>query len=81
MTKAREPDIKIHAYAATILRWPDTPEWLTGCCRNERPDTSECALIAIVPHAYLTATFWAIVNAQKQGKIDDLLTWNYAVKV
>ena len=43
MTRAKEPDIKTHAYAATILRWPDTPEWLTGCCRNDRPDASECA--------------------------------------
>ncbi len=43
LTNAKEPDIKNHAYAATILRWPDTPEWPTGCCRNDRPDTSECA--------------------------------------
>jgi hypothetical protein len=45
LTKAKEPDIKNHAYTATILRWPDTPEWLNGCCRNNRPDASECAWI------------------------------------
>ena len=30
---------------------------------------------------YLTATLRAIVNGHKQSQINDLLPWNYAVKV
>ena len=40
-----------------------------------------CKLNAIEPHAYLTATLRAIVNGHKQSQINDLLPWNYAVKV
>ena len=40
-----------------------------------------CKLNAIETHAYLTATLRAIVNGHKQSQINDLLPWNYAVKV
>jgi transposase len=40
-----------------------------------------CKLNAIEPHAYLTQTLQAIVNGHKQSQINDLLPWNYAVKV
>ncbi|WP_407638444.1 transposase domain-containing protein [Cypionkella psychrotolerans] len=40
-----------------------------------------CKLNAIEPHAYLTQTLQAIVNAHKQSQIADLLPWNYAAKV
>ena len=43
LTRAKKPDTKPRAYAATILRWPDTLESLTRCCRNDRPDASKCA--------------------------------------
>lgn len=35
----------------------------------------------IEPHAYLTATLQAIVNGHKQRQIEQLLPWNYTVKV
>lgn len=40
-----------------------------------------CKLSGVDPHAYLTNTRRAIVNGHKQSQIDDLLPWNYAVKV
>ena len=33
------------------------------------------------PHAWLSATLTAIVQIHRQGQIDDLLPWNYAVTV
>jgi hypothetical protein len=33
------------------------------------------------PHAWLTATLTAIVQAHRQNQIDDLLPWNYVVTV
>lgn len=40
-----------------------------------------CNMNSIDPHAWLTATLTAIVKGHKQGKIDDLLPWNYAPEV
>jgi transposase len=40
-----------------------------------------CKLNGVDPHAYLTNTLRAIVNGHKQSRIDDLLPWNYPVKV
>jgi hypothetical protein len=40
-----------------------------------------CKINAIDPHAWLTPTLTAIVKGHKQGQIDDLLPWNYAVTV
>jgi len=28
---------------AACQRWPDTPVWVAGCCRNRWPNTPECA--------------------------------------
>lgn len=40
-----------------------------------------CKLNGIEPHAYLTNTLRAIVDGHKQSHINDLLPWNYTVKV
>ena len=40
-----------------------------------------CKLNAVEPHAYLTATFRAIIDGHKQSQIGDLLPWNYTAKV
>lgn len=40
-----------------------------------------CKRNAIEPHANLTETLTAIINGHKQSQIDDLLPWNYTVKV
>ncbi len=37
-----------------------------------------CKLNNIEPHAYLTATLYAIVDGHKQSRIEQLLPWNYA---
>jgi transposase len=36
---------------------------------------------AVDPHAWLASTLKAIVSGHKQSQIDDLLPWNYAIKV
>ena len=36
-----------------------------------------CKLNAVDPQAYLTTTLTAIVNGHKQGRIDELLPWNF----
>ena len=40
-----------------------------------------CKMNGVDPHAWLTATLTAIVHGYKQSRINDLLPWNYAVKV
>jgi len=40
-----------------------------------------CKMNAVDPHARLENTLTAIVNGHKQSQIDDLLPWNYAIKV
>ena len=40
-----------------------------------------CKMNGVDPHAWLTATLTAIVHGHKQSRINDLLPWNYAVKV
>ena len=40
-----------------------------------------CKLNTVEPQAYLVATLTANVNGHKQGRIDDLLPWNYPAKV
>lgn len=40
-----------------------------------------CKMNAVDPHAWLANTLTAIVNGHKQSQIDDLLPWNYAIKV
>ncbi len=37
-----------------------------------------CKLNAVDPHAWLSGTLTAIVNGQKQSRIDNLMPWNYA---
>ena len=36
-----------------------------------------CKMNGVDPHACRTATLTAIVKGHKQGKIDDLIPWNY----
>lgn len=40
-----------------------------------------CKMNGIDPHAWMAATLTAIVSGHKQSQIDDLLPWNYAIKV
>lgn len=40
-----------------------------------------CKLNTVEPQAYLAATLTAIINGHKQGRIDELLPWNYPAKV
>ncbi len=40
-----------------------------------------CKINAIAPHVWLANTLTSIVNGHKQSQIDDLLPWNYAIKV
>ena len=40
-----------------------------------------CKLNSVEPHAWLTQTLKAIVNGHKQSQINELLPWNYNVKV
>lgn len=40
-----------------------------------------CKLNDVEPFAYITHTLRAIVGGHKQSQIDDLMPWNYAVKV
>jgi transposase len=40
-----------------------------------------CKMNAVDPHAWLASTLKAIVSGHKQSQIDDLLPWNYAIKV
>ena len=51
------------------------PALRTGQCIASLIET--CKLNAVDPHAWLTATFRAIVNGHKQSDIDALLPWNY----
>ena len=40
-----------------------------------------CKMNAVDPHVWLTSTLTAIVNGHKQSQTDNLLPWNYAIKV
>lgn len=40
-----------------------------------------CKMNAVDPHAWLARTPKANVSGHKQSQIDDLLPWNYAIKV
>lgn len=40
-----------------------------------------CKMNDVDPHAWLANTLTSIVNGHKQSQIDDLLPWNYAIKV
>ncbi len=40
-----------------------------------------CKMNGVDPHAWLANTLTSIVNGHKQSQIDDLLPWNYAIKV
>ncbi|MFZ1663634.1 MAG: IS66 family transposase, partial [Paracoccaceae bacterium] len=40
-----------------------------------------CKMNSVDPHAWLSAALTAIVQGHKQSQIDDLLPWNYPVKV
>jgi hypothetical protein len=40
-----------------------------------------CKMNSVDPHAWLANTLTSIVQGHKQSQIDDLLPWNYAIKV
>jgi transposase len=40
-----------------------------------------CKMNSVDPHAWLANTLISIVNGHKQSQIDDLMPWNYAIKV
>ena len=40
-----------------------------------------CKMNGVDPHAWLANTLTSIVNGHKQSQIDELLPWNYAIKV
>lgn len=40
-----------------------------------------CKMNAVDPHAWIADTLKASVRAQEQGKIDDLMPWDYTAKV
>ena len=40
-----------------------------------------CKINSVDPHAWLADTLTSFVNGHKQSQIDDLLPWNYAIKL
>lgn len=40
-----------------------------------------CKINGVDPHAWMSATFTAILQGHRQSQIDDLIPWNYAAKV